>query len=219
MQNTTPHIPAGKRAVVVGRTGSGKSSLAGFLLRQSPQQWVILNPKGTRAYDTLPDAITIHGMDYAKINKAIKERGRNGAARYRFINIVPTRNQSTFEIMDEFIGYMHDSYTAVGLVADELYTLHKGGRPGDGLMAWLTRGRELKQSFLGLTQRPAWVSKFIFSEADYIGEMSLTIAEDRKTMFANTGVEKMMENIPQYEWLWYDVAREKLRHFNPLPLA
>lgn len=213
----TPHIPVGKRAVIVGRTGSGKSSLASFVLRHSPSQWLILNPKGTAAYNNLPDAITIHALDYGKIIRAMKETNKGGGARYRFINIIPSRQHAGFDALDECIGWLHDNYIGVGLVADELYTLHKNGRPGDGLMAWLTRGRELKQSFLGLTQRPAWISKFIFSEADYIGEMSLTIREDRKTMYENTGVEAMLNNIPQYEWLWYDVAREKLRHFNPVP--
>lgn len=214
----TAHIPFGKRAVIVGRTGSGKSSLASFILRNSPSQWVILNPKGTAAYNKLPDAITINALDYRKIVAAIKERNRDGLARYRFINIIPSRIHANFEVMDDFIGWMHDSYVGVGLVADELYTLHKGGRPGDGLMAWLTRGRELKQSFLGLTQRPAWISKFIFSEADYIGEMSLTIMEDRKTMYQNTGVEAMLGNLPQYKWYWYDVGNENLRLFGPVPI-
>jgi len=219
MQKDTPHIPAGKRAVVVGRTGSGKSSLAGFLLRQSPQQWIILNPKGTRSYDGLPDMITVNGLDWKKLERAMMEKGRDHKARWRFINLVPNMHQANFDAMDDFLMALHESYTHIGFVADELYTLNQNGRAGPGLTAWLTRGRELKQSFLGLTQRPAWVSKFIFSEADYIGEMSLTIAEDQKRMYDVTGKEEMRQNIPNYEWLWYDVGRDKIRWFNPLPLA
>lgn len=219
MKKDIPHIPPGKRAVVVGRTGSGKSSLAGFLLRQSPQQWIILNPKGTKAYDNLPDIITVHGLDWRKLERAMFEKGRDKKARWKFINLIPSTVEANFETMDNFLLALHESYTGIGFAADELYTLNQNGRAGPGLTGWLTRGRELKQSFMGLTQRPAWVSKFIFSEADYIGEMSLVIAEDQKRMYEVTGKELMRQNVPQYEWLWYDVGNDRLRHFNPLPIA
>lgn len=219
MSKVNPHIPAGKRAVVVGRTGSGKSSLAGFLLRQSPQQWIILNPKGTKAYDNLPDAVTLNGLNWKKLERLMFEKTRDGKARWRFINVVPAIAEASTENMDNFLMALHESYTHIGFVADELYTLNQNGRSGPGLTAWLTRGRELKQSFLGLTQRPAWVSKFIFSEADYMGEMSLVIAEDQKRMYDVSGKDLMRQNLPQYEWLWYDVGADKITWFNPVPIA
>ena len=115
--------------------------------------------------------------------------------------------------------WLHGAFTSVGLCADELYTLHQNGRAGDGLTGWLTRGRELKQSFLGLTQRPAWVSKFILSESDYIGEMSLTLEADRKTMRDIIGSPEALVKLPPREWLWYDMSADRLRKFGPVPLA
>src|SRR5574337_184117 len=87
-----------------------------------------------------------------------------------------------------------------------------------GLTAYLTRGRERGQSFLGQTQRPAWISRFIFSEANYISEMALNLLDDRKRMFQFIGHATALEKLPPHEWLWYSVDTDTLRHFLPIPI-
>lgn len=212
-----PHVPAGKRVSVVGRTGSGKSTLGTYLLLNSPLQWIILNPKGTAAYNALPDMITIEGMDIDKIHRALTQKIK-GKAKYRFINVIPTRHETEPEYQDAFIGLLHDGYTNIGLCCDELYTVHKNGRALPGLIAWLTRGRELKQSFLGLSQRPAWVSQFIFSESDFVVMMALSTANDQKKVYDITGSEAMRQKLPPYEWLWFDAAENKTIWYNPIAI-
>lgn len=210
MKPVAPSVGVGQRAIVAGRTGSGKSTLANYLLKNSPSHWVILNPKITSAYNRLPNSTVIEGFNLKKIEASIFS-GK------KFTVVNPTRGEANSETMDLFVSWIHDNFMGVGLCADELYTLHKNGRPGEGLLALLTRGRELKQSFIGLTQRPAWVSQFVFSEADYIGQMSLNIPGDRKRMYEFIGNPMALENIPPRHWLWYDVGGDKLRYFNPVP--
>jgi hypothetical protein len=205
-----PLINPGDRATVAGRTGSGKSTLGCFLLGRSPGNWLILNPKGTKAYNDLPGVNTIHGISLKKIDRSLLEN--------RFTNLVPTVGQSKPDNLDALIMFLHSEYENMGLVIDELYTVHKNGQSGDGLTAWLTRGRELKQSYLGLTQRPAWISKFCFSESDYIGEMSLAMEADRKRMYEITGHPAMLEKLPPREWFWYDVSDDAIRKFGAVPL-
>lgn len=204
-------INPGKRAVVAGRTGAGKSSLANFLLQGSPGHWVVLNPKWTKAYDKLPGANVVEGLDLKKIAKSLEEN--------RFTIVNPKPNQMSPELLDLWIQWLHENYTDLGLCLDESYSVHTNGKAGSGLIGWLTRGRELKQSFLALTQRPAWLSKFLFSESDYICSMSLTMEEDRKRMFEFTGRHKFLEKLPPYEWLWYDVGADSLKYFEPVPLT
>jgi len=210
-KTTQPVINPGKRAIVAGRTGSGKSTLAKWLLQVSPGHWIIINPKNTRAYDALPDSNNIDGIDINKIRNSIME--------HRFTIITPKASQLSPETLDLLIEWIIGDYTDIGVCIDELYAVHKNGQAGAGLIGLLTRGRELKQSFLGLTQRPAWLSKFLFSESDYIGGMALNLADDRKRMYEFTGKAAFLEKLPAQDWLWYDVGLDLVRSFNPVPLT
>jgi len=204
-----PLIKLGERAILSGRTGSGKSTLGKWLLQRSPGRWIILNPKHTKAYDSLPDSHTINGIDLKKLDRSLQE--------HRFTIVNPTGPQATPENLDLFLEYIHGSYKKLGVCADELYTLHNNGRAGEGLLGLLTRGRELEQSFLGMTQRPAWISQFCFSESQYIGGMSLSLTDDRKRMHQMTGREEFIGKLAPHYWLWYDVSADKLRSFKPVP--
>lgn len=211
MAKNEPRILPGKRAIIAGRTGSGKSTLGKWLLARSPGRWIILNPKWTSAYNSLPDSNIVKSLDPRKVERSMMQ--------HHFTIINPGKGESDAESMDQFIEHMHDSYSNFGICADELYTLHRGnGVAGDGLIGLLTRGRELKQSFLGMTQRPAFISKFLFSESDYICGMSLALADDRKKMFDNTSRDEFRAQLPPHKWLWYDVAKADLRYFGPVPV-
>ncbi len=206
-----PSIEADKRAVIAGRTGSGKTTLACWLLSRSRQHWIIFNPKHTKGYNNLEGAETLRSFVPGRVDSSIMR------SRFTIINFPGA--EANAEFMDDCVNYLHGTYNNIGLCADELYTLHStGGRQGPGLTGWLTRGRELKQSFLGLTQRPAFVSRFLFSEADYIGGMNLTTKEDRKRMYEHTGQQRFERPLQPQHWLWYDVGRDHLEHWQPVPI-
>ncbi len=204
-----PKIEPDKRAIISGRTGSGKSTLACWLLSRSLQHWLILNPKWTGAYKNLPESKVLEGFKESDVIKSLEQN------RYTVLNF--PGSQANAEYMDSVIDYIHGSFENIGLCADELYTLHTGGKAGAGLTGWLTRGRELKQSFIGLTQRPAWISRFAYSEADYIVGMDLALADDRKRLYEASGNEHFLSRIPPRRWLWYDVSRDTIARYAPVP--
>lgn len=206
-----PLISPGKRALISGSTGCGKSTLACWLLKRSPNRWVVLNPKHTAAYENLDDAFIVKSLDISKTEKSM--------ARHRFTIVNPSSIESDPESLDAFIMGLHNGWRNVGLVCDELYTVHKGnGVAGPGLIGWLTRGRELRQSFLGLTQRPVWISKFCFSESDYLGFMYLGLSDDRKRAIEMTDIKQLGEKLPKRHWLWYRPDTEDLTHYGPVSL-
>jgi hypothetical protein len=210
MSETLPTIAPGKRAVIAGRTGCGKTTLAGWLVSRSRQQWIILNPKHTTGYDAMLDSKTLSSFNAKRLDSALDNH------RVAIINFSPDQNNPEF--MDDVVSYLHNRYDNVGLLVDELYTLHKNGRPGPGLTGWLTRGRERQQSFIGLTQRPKWVSVFCFSEADYICSMALTRKEDRKTVVENSGRDEFHKKLDDRLWRWYQVDRDNQKLWGAVPL-
>lgn len=206
-----PSISRGKRAVISGRTGSGKTTLAVWLLNRSRQHWVILNPKWTGAYKMLPEVNILKGYDAKKVDKSIEKN------QYTVINF--NGKEANPKFMDAVVDDLHGSYENIGLCADELYTLHEQGKAGDGLTGWLTRGRELKQSFIGLTQRPCWISRFLYSEADYICGMDLALADDRKRLLECTGQEYFINRLTPRRWLWYEVDKDHIVKYGPVPIG
>jgi hypothetical protein len=206
-----PSINPGQRAILSGRTGSGKSTLAAWLLSRSPQHWVIFNPKHTAAYRNLDDSIVFKKFDARAILARIKKQ--------KFVVLNFRGAEASPEFMDAVLEWLHEHVKDVGVCCDELYTMHSSaGRAGDGLIAWLTRGRELRQSFLGLTQRPAWISRFLFSEADFIGAMDLVLEDDRKRMVSETGADHFMDRLHNHRWLWYTVADDDIALYAPVPI-
>lgn len=206
-----PLIKPGERAIIAGRTGSGKTVLANWLIKRSPQRWVIFNPKHTAGYNALPHAEILDGFNAKRLDRAIDK------ARFVVVNFAPIESDPRF--MDACVGWLHDRFDNIGLCADELYTLHdSSSRPLPGLTGWLTRGRERKQSFVGLTQRPVWISRFCFSESDYIGGMALQLATDRKAMMQNSGRAEYLKKLDPHYWLWYRIDTDGLDLYGPVPL-
>jgi hypothetical protein len=207
-----PRMSAGSRMFIAGSTGSGKSTLASHFIDASRQHAVVLNPKHTAAYAKTNGVNVIDEVKMNKIEKSIiknKVTVLNLPAAY--FDPIP---------QDEILKYLHLKYENIMLVADELTTLHKGGRCFSGLKSVLTMGRELNQSFIGCTQRPAWLDQHVMSESEYYVCMYLKLARDRKRMMEEIGHAEIMEKIPKRWWFWKDDndPADRLRLFKPIPL-
>lgn len=212
MEPKLPLIKPGTRTTIAGRTGSGKTSLARYLMeKRSRQHWVVFNPKHTAGYKSLPDNVVLQKWDARKFDKVISE--------HRFVILNFAKDELKHEYMDAIINYIHESYDGIGFCFDELYYMHKNMEPGEGMIGLYTRGRERGQSVLGLVQRPKRISLFCFSEADYICGMALNLENDRKRMVEATGDESFIHSLPKYVWRWYNVDADKSNLWGAVPLG
>ena len=213
-------INAGDHALIVGQTGSGKSVLLQRLIQESEIAPVfILDSKGDDGFLNLNQP------------GETSEIFDGGIFEFKKFIMQPVRRLPTYiiirppleEIMNHLIldDYLVEIYTKFKgqclMIVDELYMIHKSGRCGNGLTAFLTRGRSQGKSLLGATQRPSWISGFCLSECTHYYVFRLIDINDRKRL-THIGYEKdkMLDRFHFYEYNAKD-GRGILKP--PLPIA
>lgn len=208
------------RVAVIGRTGSGKTvagvwHLSGKDFQSQP--WVVLNTKGDQL---LNDIAGIEGVKNISLEEALSlPRFEPG------LYIISTRPDQGEEI-DALLAKIW-ALGNVGVYIDELYMIDVV----DNMEAILTQGRSRNIPFIGLSQRPAWVSKFVFSEADFFQIFNLQIEDDRKKVASIVPIARLTSqqrgvniNARPYDYrlrehhsYWYNVKRDILVELSPVP--
>jgi hypothetical protein len=82
----------------------------------------------------------------------------------------------------------------------------------------LVQGRSKRIPLTVLTQRPVWVSRYIFSEATFFQVFALSDRRDKQTVEAIVPVD-LDERLPDYHSHYYDVLRDDLIVLGPVPDA
>lgn len=189
-----------KRTSVLGSTGSGKTQFAVWLLSLrdfDKRPWVIFDFKGDELIEAInPQEISIFDNPPKKPGLYV-------------VRPIP-------EMHDEAVkNFLWKCWAKgrIGLYIDEGYML---GARNPALNACLTQGRSKHIEMIVLSQRPKWMSKFVFSEANYFAVFNLTLAEDRDYVRAYIG-ETNVTLLPRYHSLWYDVDKQEACQFGPVP--
>jgi len=191
------------RVAVLGRSGSGKTTAAVWHLSGKDfvqQPWVIANTKSDPLINKIakiPGVKTI-GIDDTPGNSGLY-----------IVNPKPNEGVK----LDQFFGRIWEKQNC-GVYIDEGYMIDVT----DNFNALLTQGRSRKTPMIILSQRPAWISKFTFSEANFVQVFHLLRKADRKSVadFVPLDVD---ERLPPYHSFWYDVDQDELVRFNPVPQA
>lgn len=189
------------RTAVLGRTGSGKTTKACWLLSGkdfNAQPWCMVNTKG----DPLINEIAqIEGVKRIGIDDTPGDTG------LYVVDPLPGEQAK----LDAFFFRIWEKQNC-GVYIDEGYMIEVT----DGMNALLTQGRSRECPMIVLSQRPAWISKFVFSEADFISVFQLQHLDDRKSVSKFVPID-VNARLPKHHSFWYNVSDNELTRFAPVP--
>lgn len=172
---------ATERMLVVGATGTGKTTLCRELLRAYPRVLVI-DPKCT--YDP-------EDTRYRMVRNLLSLRvnGRRSHLHYR-----PSPDSQTVSHYDAVYRWAYQQGNLM-VYTDETYlTMHHNQSP-DWQRACVTCGRELGIGMIFCTQRPSGVDLRIYTESEHKVCFYLAHDDDRKRMAQEMGKGVMIDPV------------------------
>jgi hypothetical protein len=203
---------AGERAVVIGKTGSGKTAFSLFLLQNSSETpFILYDTKEEPKFAALPnskvcsylkevdDAVNDYSVDYVVFRP-------------------PLEITSDPDALDSLLLNHYHRYKNIGCYVDELYTFHTNGRAGKGLIGILTRGRSRGITFIGCSQRPSWISRFCLSEAEKYYIFTLVDRRDKKTLGEVIPDFDKLKNPSKHHFYFYESSLQAPLYCSPIPL-
>ncbi len=185
---------------IIGRTGTGKTQAGCWHLSRAAfdvQPFLIVDFKG----DEILNGIT---------------RARDVSFDWRpaapgLYMVHPTPMDVRDGALDDLLWTIYATGEC-GLYVDEGYMM------GDSAAfeTLLTQGRSKRIPIITLTQRPVWLSRFVFSEASYYQLFALNDRRDQRTVESFVPVD-MRARLPAYHSYYYDVADDRLIVLAPVP--
>jgi hypothetical protein len=191
------------KTAIVGRTGSGKTVAAVWHLSNADfdeRPWILLDYKNDELINSIERAEQI---DYDEMPE---EPG------IYILKVLPGDE----ERVSEWFKQVWETEN-VGVLIDEGYMID----PRDQWFnACLTQGRSKKISMIILSQRPVWLSRFVFSEADFFQIFDLTHSKDMDKVreYVRDDERQQLERpLENFHSFYYDVGRRRLETFGPVP--
>jgi hypothetical protein len=188
-----------ERVAIVGHTGSGKTQQGAWLLSHydfKTMPFVIIDFK----YDDLLNSIT--NIEQIDLKTTPKKPG------LYIVHPMPGEEEQ----VENFLWKLW-ARENIGIYTDEGYMIDKNSKAFQSL---LTQGRSKNIPMITLSQRPAYLSRFVFTEASHFSIFHLTDIEDEKRV-QRFMREPIDERLPQYWSRWYNVQRNKIFHLQPVP--
>lgn len=198
-----------QRVTINGRTGSGKTVFAAWLLSEAnfdEMPWTIVDFKG--------DAL-LSDLGAKQIDLSAKLQDRPGLYYAR-----PHPHEP--DVVEDWLWRVwRAGYN--GIFVDEGYMIpeRKGVRSTGGpFKTVLTQGRSLHVPVYTLSQRPVDINRHVFTEADFYAVFHLNHEADRKKVTEFTpddDVWNMDRRLPQHYSRWYDVGNDFSCILKPAP--
>jgi hypothetical protein len=187
-----------QRSVVIGKTGSGKTVAGIWQLSERSwpfMPWIIYDFKRDQLIARIP------GIQEISLTDIPTQPG------LYVVRPLPGQ-EDELELQLQRIWQTGN----IGVYIDEGYMFQNSR----WFIAILTQGRSKRIPVITLTQRPSWITRFVFSEADFIQVFWLNDARDRKTVESFVPYN-LNERLPPYWSIWYDVGEDRVTTLRPVP--
>ena len=180
-----------ERLVIVGATGTGKTTLARQLLASFPRIIVIDSKCTYGGKGGEP------GFEMVSSPRGLKSLRSS----VDFIQYRPDENHQTIDDYNEVYKWCYRRQNLM-VYTDEAFLVHHGSYAPDWLRACVTCGRELGIGMMTGTQRPRGIDLRLLTEAEVFIAFDLRHRDDRKRMAEMMG-DETMERPPQHAfWFW-----------------
>lgn len=192
-----------ERTLVLGSTGSGKTTMGAWLLSLAP-------------FDEMPYVIIDYKRD--KLLNSIDFRRELGLNEFPKEPGLYHLKPNPVSDDDDVEKWLHGIWSQqnVGLYADEALRIPTG-RTGsfEGI---LTQGRALRIPVISLSQRPVDLTRYAFSEANHVVSFNLTDRRDRKKVSEYIPLDdEHLANLPEFHSVWYNVKQRRAYPLAPCP--
>jgi DNA helicase HerA-like ATPase len=189
------------RHAIIGATGSGKTQFGMWALSR-------------RSYDVMPWVI----FDYKKEEliaaiDPIELEPKELPPKKPGLYVVRPIPKTSDDEIENALWRIHQRGEC-GLYIDEGYMLPNVS----AFRAILTQGRSLRIPCITLTQRPVFISRYVFSESEFFTLFRLTDRTDRKRASEFVPVN-LNYTLPKYSSYFFDVGENRLTQFSPVPGA
>lgn len=184
----------GEHMVVIGSTGTGKTTLIAQLL-QARQNIISLVTKADDSSKLLPNDVPKN-----RHLKHVSDIGRD--PRYKRFVVEPDMRNQASEVMVAYSRAWKDGGWCI--FTDELYYVEQELKLGHPNRMLLTQGRSKGITVVNGIQRPAWVSRFAISEPTHVlcarmeGRDVATVAEATSPQ-----LKQIIPTLARYEFVWY----------------
>jgi len=189
------------RAVLIGQTGTGKSTLAEFLLHDPDKRnSVAFDPKASETLEKWTGMTRCGSLDDCIYEAEEKEKRR-------IIFTPDAYSAESSTVQDRLFAWIYER-GRTRLYIDEATALAGGATPSRYLIACLNRGRERGVSTLTATQRPARIPLNILSEAQHYYVFKVLMLTDQKRIEELTGIPiEEQATLKRFEYFyWSDLT-------------